>query len=577
MYLKKAKRSSGRIYLSINKSVRKNGQSKTLTIKSLGYLDELEKEFADPIAHFTQIAADLTAQEKQTKKISIDLDMSEKLSDDADDVSRIGDIVFSKLYHQLKLHELFLNRARPRNFKFIPNNIMKTLVMHRIFSPSSKRHTYLHRDNFFEHFNFSLDDMYHSLDFFAQIKHDVISHLNSNIPHIISRDTSICLYDVTNYYFEIDNEDETGKRKRGASKENKRTPIIQMGLATDKMGIPLTYELFAGNTHDSQTFQPIFRKLKKDFATEKIIICADKGLNSADNMVYATNGYVIGERVAGGSKELQQFIFAPEGYSRNTSFDAHQIIQVDGDYTFKSRKIAREVSITTDSGRKKKVILDQKQIVFWSHKYAKRAKAKREEQIVKAQKIIDNPSNYRSKLDKGALSFINQDAFNADGEIIEGSNLSLNHEKIKKQERFDGFYMIVTSEHNTPDTEVIDMYRGLWKIEETFRVTKSSLEARPIFLRNDAHIEAHFLSCYISLTLIRMLEAKLAHQYSAKQIIDELGNLSVTYIKDNIFKNNYTSKITRNILEKADIDLSRKFYQRTDLRQLFADVKKIYD
>lgn len=597
MYLKKLKRGD-RVYLSIAKSYRgKDGKSKTKTMMKIGYADEFIEKYKDPIAHFTQVAKEMTEKENKEKSQTITFDLSEDIEPDTDSVFQIGDIVFSKLYHQLQLHELLLNRARHQELSYIPNNIMKTLVIGRLFAPDSKKATFENKDTFFESHNFSLDNLYDSLDFFAPLRKDVIHHLNKVIPTVVERDTSVCLYDVTNYYCEIDDDDaDDGLRKRGMSKENKRTPIIQMGLATDKNGIPLSYDLFEGNTHDSKTFQPIFRELKKSFQTEKVIICADKGLNSADNISYATiqgNGYVIGERVAGGAKDLSDFIFDTSGYNAEVTFNEDMLLSTPADTFSKSRIIEREINVTNDKGKKVKTTIEQKQIIFWSRKYDVRAKAKRAEQIQKAQDIINSPSSYNRKTHKGALSFINEDAFDAEtGELIENKKLSLNIQKINEQAKYDGFYMIITSEIDTSDDDVIKMYRGLWKIEETFKVTKSYLSARPIYLQKQEHIKAHFLVCYIALTLMRITEELLSQKLikphmtpkekakvmiGPKTIIDELSKLTVTHLKDNLYQNNYSSEICNKILKAFNIDLSKHYYAKKDLRALFGDVKRIYE
>jgi hypothetical protein len=256
MYLKKSyDKRKGRIYLSIIHGYRdENGKTKSKLIKSLGFLDDLQKEYPDPIAHFTEIVKTMEAERKSTSKIPIILDMNEKLTSDGGQCKNYGCLVYSKIYHELEIDRFLNNARRHENFSFNSEAIMRLLVYSRLLNPGSKREAFINKEQFFDKFKCSLDDIYHSLDHFNKISESLQKHLHEKVVEQYNRKTELVYYDVTNYYFEIDKPDDL--RRKGFSKEGRKSPIVQMGLFMDTLGLPISYKLFPGNTHDSQTLIP---------------------------------------------------------------------------------------------------------------------------------------------------------------------------------------------------------------------------------------------------------------------------------------------------------------------------------
>jgi hypothetical protein len=300
MYLKKSfNPKTGRTYLSAatnyHDPVKK--QSRTRTIQSFGYVDVLEKTYPDPIAHFTSVVRKMNAEEKISKsQDQIKINRTATLS--VGDVNRkfFGYAALSKVYHDLKLHTFFINRARNLKIEYVLNNVVKLLVFERLRNPASKKKTFDEKDRYFENMDFSLDNVYGTLSILSRYKDDLQIHLHNRIKALYGRTTELVYYDVTNYYFEIDEQDEM--RKKGVSKEHRPDPIIQMGLFMDTLGIPILYRLFPGNTNDCETLRPILAELKRDYDIGRVIVVADKGNNTVKNINYHVmrgDGYVYSQ------------------------------------------------------------------------------------------------------------------------------------------------------------------------------------------------------------------------------------------------------------------------------------------
>jgi len=324
MYLRKANdKRTGRTYLSIVHGYRDlEGKSKSKVIRSLGYLDELQKTYEDPIAYFTAVAKDMDLERRCAKCVTITLDMNEQIDKNAINRKNYGCVLFSKIYHELEIDRFLNNARRHEKFTFNTESIMRLLLYTRLMNPGSKRACVLKKEQFFDNFDFSLDDVYDGLTHFHTIADKLQQHLHEMVVKQYGRQTDLVYYDVTNYYFEIDKQDEL--RKKGCAKQRRDKPIVQMGLLMDKMSLPIAYKLFPGNTHDSQTLMPILASVKKRFDTKRIIVVADKGLNSGDNIVFNTalgDGYIYSKSVRGASEDFQAWVLNEQGYvDRGDSF-----------------------------------------------------------------------------------------------------------------------------------------------------------------------------------------------------------------------------------------------------------------
>ena len=573
MFLRKNfNKKTGRTYLQIVHGYRdKEGKSKSKVIKSLGYLDDLEKEFHDPIAHFTILAKQMDSQRLDKKQLTFTINADSKINRNVKNRKNYGHIVFSKIYHQLQLDRFFNNKQRHQNFKFNSNSIMKVLLFARLLYPCSKKATVEFKDRFFDKADFSLDDVYHCLTHFNSIAKQAQQFIHEQIVQHYQRNTDLIYYDVTNYYFEIDKQDDF--RKKGCSKEHLPNPLAQMGLAVDKQGIPISYRLFSGNTHDSQTLLPALKDIKKQFHTKRIIVVADKGLNSGDNIAFNSalgDGYIYSKSVRSASNQFKSYVLNDDGYS-----------WIGKDYKKKSRVIPIHINVTVGKykngkNKKKKIQIDQKQVVFYSHKYAQRSKKQREAVIAKAVDLIANPSKYQKATSHGAAAYVaNLEFDKATGEILNTSKkLSLNKEKIKQDALLDGYYAIVSSELDQSDEHIIEMYRGLWRIEESFKITKSNLNARPVFLTRKDHINAHFLICFIAFVIARIVEIRLKNKYTIEKILKTLRSVSCSHIDANHYLFDYADEVTDDINDVFDLNIGQKVMTLGEIKKNFAMVKK---
>lgn len=582
MFVKQNKSHKG-ILLTYTIGYRENGKVKHKNIETIGYLDELKKQFEDPISHFKQIAKQRTNDEINELIIK---NLNSKFLNLDDKPKNLGYSILKKIYNELDLNTFFNNKQKKFKMDYKLNDIFELLIYSRILYPGSKLDNYNNKDIFFDKFDFSLKDMYRSLDYFQSMQDEIQTLIWNKTKDSYNRDTSSVYYDCTNYYFEISYNDEDlidefgnvlekGYRKKGPSKEHRKDPIIQMGLLMDKTGIPLSYNLFPGNESEKTTLRPTLKKTKKHYNLDRVITVADRGLNTSDNTLFIAgknddehtnhDGYVFGQSVLGSDKEFKDYVLNQDDYL----FD--EIIDEDNNkitFKHKSRIFAKTVQIKRDGKRTNKSTIYQKQMVYYSDKYAKRQKKERDLVIAKATDLINNPSKYTLATSYGASKYINNIDYNKQtGEVI-AKDLSLKLDKIKEEEKFDGYYSIVTSELKMSDKELRDVYKGLWKIEESFKITKSNLESRPVYVWTKEHIEAHFLTCFVSLVILRLLEQKISRKYSTEKIINSLKNWNCSKLEHDIYLNsNYSTEIN-DILNKFNHDFSNKYINFKKIKHL---------
>ena len=586
MYLKKTPvKRTGRVYLSIVQGYRdkERGYSTNKVVRKLGYLDDLQKEYDDPIAHFTQVASEMSRKagtESTTATIHIDFD--EKLPAGSDARMNLGYAAILKIFHELKLNTFLRNKQRGNDFEYNTYTIMLLLVISRLLSPASKKRTYEDRTRYFERFDFELHDVYRSLSFFAKKDTQVQRHIHEQINVSYGRNTEFVYYDVTNYYFEIDEEDEL--RRKGVGKEHRPDPIVQMGLAMDADGLPIAYKLYPGNTNDALTLRPILGELKREYDLGRTIVVADKGINSGDNIYYMKtdndkDGYVLSFSVRGATDAFKAYVLDETGYYQKReqpSADAFPDTQ-DGTFKIKSRTEVRYIKVTKADGGKMTKAVDEKQVVYYSQKYADRAKADRAEAVRKARDLCASPSKYNKATSCGAAKYVKNIEFDKDtGEILtsKGRRPVFDEAKLAEEEKYDGYYAIVTSELDKSDDWVIQTYRGLWEIEESFKITKSELETRPIYVSREDHIKAHFLTCFIALVIARLLEKTTNARFPLPQMVEALNKLSCSFEAENIFLLDYRSAITDAIGSAIGVDFNKRRFSMGQIRKILAHCKK---
>lgn len=589
LFLKTAKYKNGKTYLSIVDGYRVNGKVKQKVYKKIGYLEDLEKQFDDPISHFRQEVEILKKQfiSKITTTFDINLD-----NDFNDDTFNIGYVYLKNIFKELDINSVLKNKQYSSNIKYSLSKACELLTYSRILDPGSIKYTYEHKNQFFESFDLSLDDLYRCLNPLLDCKEDIFKTIWENTKEEYHRDASTSYYDCTNYYFEIEYDDEDiknengeiikkGIRKRGPEKNHRPDPIVEMGLLLDKQGFPISYNLFPGNTSEKETLIPEIHNIKRRHNIDKVIVVADRGLNCSDNMIKMAgidldkenrDGYVYGQSVRGADQEFKNWILSGD-------YKIDKIIDDEGNeiiFKHKSRIYPKKMYITRDdkgltkSGHKKKqsITVDQKQMVYYSQKYADKQKRDRQMVIEKAKDLIKNPGAYTRATSYGAAGYINNIKFDKEtGVVSNGSELSLNIEKITEDEKLDGYYSIVTSEENLSDLELRNIYKGLSKIEETFKITKSEFNARPINVRLEDHIDAHFLICFISLVIIRILQNKINDKYTIKSILEKMKNFKCTHETGNLYKFIGYKPEIQYLNRKFGLNMDKKYDTRENIKK----------
>lgn len=600
MYLHKLKKPNGDIYLTIKEKyhVPKVG-ARERTIESIGYLSVLKKDYDDPIAYFSKKAADMTIEKKKEKSRVITIDTSEKMDTQTDDILNVGYGILKQIYKDLEIDKFWNWKTRNLSVEFSVDQIFRLLVFSRILCPASKKATFDNQKFYFENFgHFSLDDVYHALDIICDNNEALQKWIFEHSGKLYNRDLSVSYFDCTNYYFDIGHSDmdilndagnpvdkdgnpvDAKYRKRGPEKNHRPDPIVEMGLLMDKNGIPLAFDLFPGNESEKLHMRPIINRVKSEFSDTRIIIVADRGLNTSDNIYYLNgdnkgdnnqrDGYVYGQSVRGADAEFKQWILA-EGYRKDKIQDEDG---VEITFTHKSRIHPKELHVNvTKPGQKKAVKktvkIDQKQMVYYSDKYAKKQKADREIMITRAKDLIKHPKKYDRITSAGSAAYVRNIAFDkTTGEIVDGKNLELNLAKIEEEAKYDGYYSIVTSELNMSDMEMRDVYRGLAQIEDTFKISKSEFCSRPVYVRTNDHIDAHFTTCFTSLVLIRLLQVKLENRYPVGKIIEALKKYCCVPLDTNNYKFTYFDDVLNSCEKAFNIELSNRYRTRQQIQRL---------
>ena len=604
MFLKVTPTRSGKIFLSFVQGYRdESGKSRQKTIKNIGWLNELKKQYSDPISHFREVAKQNKIEDITEYTIK---NMDSKLIDENDNPKNLGYVVLKKVYNELGIASLLKQVQKNTKIEFDLNDILSLLVYMRILKPGSKKEAFENKKLLFERYDFSLDDVYRSLTYLNPLQEEIQKAIWENTKDTYHRDTSNCYYDCTNYYFEIECNDEDtyeldyegniikdetgnpvvkekGLRKRGPEKNKRPDPIVEMGLLMDATGIPLSYNLFPGNESEKKSLIPILNRTRHQFGLDRTIVVADRGLNTSENVIHISgtsleqakklNGYVYGQSVRGADEEFKTWVLQQD-YQTDILHDkdGNEIIFIHKSRIYpKKMKVVREDKGKTKSGNDKiqYITVDQKQMVYYSQKYADKQKRDREKIIAKANDLIAHPDKYSKATSYGVAGYVNNLKFvKSTGEIADTNSLSINQERIDEEAKYDGYYSIVTSEEHLSDLEIRNIYRGLSKIEETFKVTKSGLETRPVWVSRKDHIESHFLTCFIALVLVRLLEKKLENKYSFEKIIDSIRNYTSCHIEHDVYLQSFKNDVIASCEETFHINLSKKFRTLSEIRKI---------
>ena len=457
--------------------------------------------------------------DKKYEKVNYDITLKEGDPDCFGVSKHFSNALFDTIIDELGLTSFITRNKQLSNFEYDIMGFFRCLVFGRILNPSSKINTVNQYNDYYTPLlkDFYKYNVYDTLSFLYDNKSKIINKLNKSLITKFNRSTNFIYYDVTNFFFEIEKSDEdteleTGLRKFGVSKENRKQPIVQMGLFMDEQGIPISIESFPGNTLDHLTMKKALENQIENLKLNKFIFVGDRGMyrgNNTYHLIDSNNGYIISKSIEKTNREEKDWILNQDDY----------IIKSD-DFKYKERIIKR--SVKTEYGNKDIV---EKVVVYFSKKFYDRQMYENKKFLEVIEKIEKNPANFRlTKSQSSSIrKFLRKELINdSTGEVVYSSDLKalLDYDKINKFKSSFGYYQIVTSELDMDPLKVIDTYHNLSKIEDQFRVMKSTLETRPIHVRTKEHIEAHLLICMISLVIIRLIQNKILEYKKKNNLIN---------------------------------------------------------
>lgn len=543
----------------INQSYRKeNGKTSSRIYKKLGKYNDLLEQFSGDQEKMMAWAKEEAKKEtelynQRNGKVTLEFSQAARIPMNEARSFNVGYLFLQVLCTQLRLDKICRTIKSRHKFKYDLNAIITDLAYARILSPASKLGSYDYCQTLLEPPKYSLQDIYRALSVIAEESDFIQSELYKNSNFLHPRDKRILYYDCTNYYFEI--EEESGSKRYGKSKEHRPNPIVTMGLFMDTDGIPLAFDIFPGNQNEQTTLKPLETKILQDFNCSEFIFCSDAGLGSASNRRFNSMGnrsYIISHSLKKMKKEDRDIALDPTQFRRVGSRRFIDLRELDEtkEEIFET-VYYKEVPVITGD-------MDETLIVTYSPKYKAYQKKIREGQIERAKKIIATPGQKRKgKNQNDPMRFVKKTSVTSDGEIAEKNVYDLDEEQIQKEEMYDGFYAVITNLEGDVN-EIIKINKQRWEIEENFRIMKTEFDARPVYVRRDDRIKAHFMTCYISLLLYRLLEKKLGDTYTSKQILETLRSMQMTLLNK---ASGYIPSYTRTELTDR---LHKEFHFRTD-------------
>ena len=538
-----------------------DGKNTSKIVEKLGTYDQLKEKHDDPVAWAKEYVNELNKRAAESgQKITVDYYPAAQLSKDSANLFNGGYIFLQKIFSELNLRYICKKISDKYKFQYDLSQVLSRMIYNRILSPSSKSACLEYSKTLLEPSDFSLDDIYHSLDVIADESYNIQSDIYRFSKDIAKRNDSVVYYDCTNFFFEI--ESESGIRKYGKSKEHRPTPIVQMGLMMDGDGIPLAMCIDEGNTNEQKTLIPLEEKIIDDFNHSKFIICTDAGLSSVKNRKFNNTNeraFITVQSIKKMKAFQKEWALSPKGWKlpgHEVTFDLEEIL--------KSEELTKKYysNIFYKEEWYNENDIDQKYISTFSIKYMNYQRNIRNEQVERAKKAIDSADKSNRRRNTDFKRFIKKVKVTGNGEVAEKTEYFLDEELIYDEEKYDGFYCVATNLED-PAPEIIRINKKRWEIEESFRIMKTDFKSRPVYLSKDKRIKAHFIMCFISLIIFRYLEKRLGHKYTCEEIISGLRDYRFLQAKNYGYLPAYTRT-------QFTDDLHEAFGFRTD----FEIVKK---
>lgn len=604
----------------IQMGIRNGKKTTTKNVARIGKHSELLKITDDPLAYAKEQVKKYNEEYQKQNKVSLEMkiDFSEKIKAADSSCSKssllnIGYFFLQYFYHELDIDSFFKTVTADMKNEFDPNQVNRFLTYSRILHPDSKYGTHQNLSRYYEQPDFNYVHILRTMDILQEHYNEYISHLYNESCKIVKRDTSVCFYDCSNYYFEIETDDEDyvdevtgeiikGLRKYGPSKEHRPNPIVEMGLFMDKDGIPLSMCITSGSDNEQTTAIPLEKQLAKMLKGKKFIYCADAGLGSLNIRNFNSMGgraFIVTQSVKKLSSVLQQTVFNDTDY-RLLSTDEPTTIQKMKDFDKSDEKnrslyddriykiipadkafdlgLYEEKVCKNGSVRKvkSKAVIPQKIIISFSRKMMEYQRYIRNRQIERAKKLLKNldPDTYK-KSPHDITRFIKRTSSTKSGEEVI-DKYEINQDVIDEEEKYDGFYAVATNLDDSAK-DILEISTNRYKIEDCFRLMKTNFSARPVFHQKRERIIAHFMICYTALLIYRLLEKKLdmhGTHFTVDNVIETLNSMDIANIEDMCYMSTYTgSEICTALNSVTGLGLDKKYYQPKELNK---KIKKIF-
>jgi transposase len=560
------------IYQSFRKE---NGKTSSRIYKKLGKYNDLLARFDndnDKLMAWAKEEARKETEAFNNRSVPTPISLSQNviITKDEERCFNVGYLFLQQLCTDLRFDNICRKIRERHKFKYDFNAILTDLIYARILSPASKLSSYAFCQKLLEPPKYSLQNVYRALSVMAEESFFIQEELYRNSNFIHSRNTKILYYDCSNYYFET--EDEDGDKRYGKSKENRPNPIVTMGLFMDADGIPLAFDIFPGNQNEQTTLKPLESKIIRDFDCSEFIFCSDAGLGSLNNRRFNSFGnraYVITHSIKKLKAEDKEIALSPKQFKKIGSEKFIDISSLDEtDEEVYNSVYYKEIPYVSGD-------LDETIIVTYSPKYKTYQQRIRKKQLDRAQKIVDGKIKKRKGKNQNDPSrFVKEISFTNEGEIADNTGYELDLDRMKEEAKYDGFYAVITNLED--DIEgILKINRQRWEIEENFRIMKTDFEARPVYVRRDDRIKAHFLTCYISLLVYRLLEKKLDNLYTCEEILSGLRDMQVTLLSGN---NGYVPSYKRTGLTDSlhatfDFRTDYEFITKSSMRNIIKSTK----
>ena len=547
--------------------VNDKGVSTSVIIRKLGTLKDLLPEHGptrDDVMVWAKEQARIETlkykREKEEKQIKLTFHADRPLDYDKQVFYRGGYLFLQSIYYQLQINKICRKLKQKHKFKYDINAILSDMIYARILEPRSKRSSYKAASEFLEKPSYKLHDVYRALDVLGAECDLIQAELYKNSHFLGARNDKVLYYDCSNYYFEIEQED--GNKKYGKSKEHRPNPIIQMGLFMDGDGIPLAFSTFAGNANEQTSLKPLEKKILGEFGCQKFIYCSDADLGSESIREYNHMGeraYIVTQSIKRLKKEEKEWALDPQGFKKvsdDTPVDITKLNSNDKGLYYKDEPY------TTKK-------LHQRLIITYSPKYAAYQRTIRDKQVERAQKMLDSGNTKKNRKNPNdPARFIEKTAVTPEGEAAD-IKYSLDENKITEETLYDGLYAVCTDLLDDNVANILKVSEGRWQIEECFRIMKTDFSARPVYLQDENRIQAHFLICFLALTIYRFLEKKMDLKYTCEELLETLKAINFAEIQEQGYIPLYKREaITDDLHEACGFRTDYQFITKSKMRTI---------